>query len=299
MNEDDFTPENLPLGQSSVAIIGMGLMGGSLALALRGKVKQILGIESNPQTLAYAAAHHMADELSAVPHELLPQANLILLATPVKVIMRLLEQLPQLHPGAPVVIDIGSTKVHILQAMERLPRRFDPIGGHPMCGKEQNSITAADPAIFHHKTFAFTPLERSSARARHLAEELAHALEMRPLFLDAPAHDHLAAHASHAPYLLACALAASTPQQANCLISTGFASTSRLAGSSPAVMLDILTTNRQNTLNAVDAIQQYLTNLADALQNKDDAALLRLLTHAAERRSSLLEQTTLFRDGTS
>jgi prephenate dehydrogenase len=221
------------------------------------------------------------------PEALLPEVDVIILATPVKAILELLKQLPSLHPGEAIVLDVGSTKVQITQAMLDLPPRFDTVGGHPMCGKEQSGLEYADPHLFEGAAFAFTHLKRTSLRARAFCEQLAQVLGARPIWLDPDLHDHWTAATSHFPYLLANALAASTPPDALPLVGPGFRSTTRLAVSSSAMMRDILATNRENVLTALSAFKQQLGQLERLLDGGDFEALEVLLAQGAERQKRL------------
>ncbi len=271
-----------------VAILGLGLMGGSLALALRGHCRELLGSDPDPSTGELAIQRQVVDRFSSDPGQVLAGSDLVILAAPVRAILSLLRDLPRLHPGSPVVIDLGSTKSRVTAAMQALPDRFDPLGGHPMCGKEKGSLAAADNRLFEEHVFAFTPLERSSARARRLAGEMARAVGARPLWLDAGTHDRWTAASSHLPYWLANALAGSTPPEVAPLIGPGFASTSRVAASPPGMMLDVLLTNPDHLLEAIGRLRGRLDELETCLRNGDEAGLLRLLESGAARRRLLV-----------
>ena len=259
MDEDGF------LSASRVAIWGLGLMGGSLALALHGKCRAVLGIDADPATVDLARSQQIVDAADTRPSALLPDADVIILATPVRTILRLLGDLPQLHPGPAVVIDLGSTKRAVLAAMERLPARFDPLGGHPMCGKEKASLRYAEAAIYEGAPFALAALARSSARARALGEELARAVGACPLWIEAGQHDRWVAATSHTPYLVASALAQATPTETAPLVGPGFRSTSRLAGSSPEMMVDILATNAEHIRAALGAVRVRIERMEGLL----------------------------------
>ena len=230
------------LNSSRVAIVGLGLMGGSLALALRDRCQTLLGIDPNPETLSLARRRNIVDQLAPGPTLLLPQADVIILAAPVGAIIEIIGDLPSLHHGSPVVIDLGSSKSEICQAFNTLPARFDPLGGHPMCGKETSSLVNAEETLFQGAVFAFTPLSRTSPRARAIAEELSRTIGSRPLWIDPKTHDQWTAATSHLPYLLASALSLATPSEATPLVGPGFRSTSRLAATTPSMMEDVLTT---------------------------------------------------------
>src|SRR5512132_1213775 len=125
------------LASSKIAIVGLGLMGGSLALGLRGKCAAIYGIDTDRATVELALAQQIVDYADCDPAKLLPKADLIILSAPVPAILTLLEQLPSYTQNSCIVMDLGSTKKRIVEAMSGLPERFDPIGGHPICGKEK------------------------------------------------------------------------------------------------------------------------------------------------------------------
>ncbi len=282
MDEDGFFAE------LRLAIVGLGLMGGSLAMALRGKCAALLGIDPDPNTLTLASELGIVDRVAAHPGELLPEADVVVLAAPVRAILSLLSVLPQLHPGAALVIDLGSTKRAILQAMQTLPERFDPVGAHPMCGKEKSSLANADPALYQGAPFALAPLPRTSARGRKLGLELAKAVGANPLWIDAETHDRWVAATSHLPYLAASALAHATLLDARPMVGPGLRSTTRLAGSSPAMMMDILTTNRENVLEALHRYRQELDALADALAGQDWGTLEQRLLQGNENYHRLI-----------
>lgn len=283
-----------------VAILGLGLMGGSLALALRGRVAELLAADPDPATRALALEHHVVDRIAAHPLDIVHQADVIILAAPVQVILEHIRLLgdqyrpsPQLAgshgPGSTIVLDLGSTKQAIVEAMKTLPEAFDPLGAHPMCGKETSGLAHADAAIFRGASFVFTPLERTSPRARSFAGRLAAVVGAAPFWIDPAAHDRWVAATSHLPYLLANALAGITPLETAPLIGPGFRSTSRLAPASLAVMLDILRTNRQPVLEALQRYQRQVEVMESYLAEGDLSALSGLLADGA-RRYQLLTQ---------
>lgn len=264
-------PSDLPF--TRVAVIGLGLMGGSLAMALRGKCARLLGADPDPQTVELALHNGVVEEADTDPGRILPSAGLVIFAAPVRAILGLLGVLDQLHPGPAVVMDLGSTKREVTAVMSRLPERFDPVGGHPMCGKEKYGLAFAEAGLFCGAPFALVALPRTSRKAMGLAEELAHTIDAVPLWMNPESHDRWTAASSHLPYLVANALAGATPAEAKLLIGTGFRSTSRLAGSSPEMMLDILTTNRENILTGLDRFSEQLALLRECLASGDDARL--------------------------
>lgn len=275
------------LFSSRVAIFGLGLMGGSLALALRDRCQSLLAIDPDPETITLARRRHIVDQIASDPTGLLDQADVIFLAAPVNAILEIITELPALHPGSPVVIDLGSSKTKICHALEGLPERFDPLGGHPMCGKETSSLANAEATLFQGAVFAFTPLTRTSPRARTIAEQVARTVGSRPLWIDPGTHDQWTAATSHLPYLIASALALATPSEAAPLVSTGFQSTSRLATSPANMMANVLTSNRDNLLAALRRFRDQLDLLENCLTEGETVTLIELLSQSADRRESL------------
>lgn len=271
----------------TIAIVGLGLMGGSLALALRLHVGALLAVDPDPETRRYALERRLVNKASADPAKILPQADLIVLAAPVRVNLQLLAQLPLLCPASSAVIDLSSTKAEIVAAMNRLPERFSALGGHPMCGKETSGLPHAEAKLFKNATFALTPTERTTLTMRETANQLATLIGSRPLWLNAQTHDNWVAATSHLPYLLSAALAASTPTEAAPLASSGFRSATRLAASDVDMMLDILLTNRVPLLTALQNFRLGLTELETTLTATDERTLREQLARARDARKTL------------
>ena len=282
MSEPDF------LASSRIAIAGLGIMGGSLALALRDSCRSLLAYDPDPETLSLALQNNIVDQASPIPAEILPQADVIILAAPLKAILDLIQELPSLHPGSPIVFDIGSSKVEVVHAMGGLPARFDPFGGHPMCGKETAGLENADPSIFQGSIFALTALQRTSRKAQMFANQLALALGSQALWLDPQTHDRWTAATSHLPYLVAAALSSVTPVESAPLVGPGFRSTTRVAATPASTMLDVLVTNREYILESLNEFRQALDTLEGYLSKGDYQGLKTDLDLSAARQRELL-----------
>lgn len=286
MDESGFS-----LADSKIAIIGLGLMGGSLALGLRGKCAAIYGIDPHQATLELALSQNIVDDADSSPvrSRLLHEADLIVLSAPVPAILTLLEQLPSFAPNPCIVMDLGSTKKSVVEAMSRLPERFDPIGGHPICGKEKLSLANAERTLYYAAPFLLTPLERTSPRAMSAANQIIDALGAKATILDAVEHDWILASTSHLPYLLASALVLVTPGNLSAFVGTGFKSTSRLAGTPSSMMLGVLRSNRENVLNILSEFQNQLVEIRTALTDEDYASLEVALNHSRSAYQSLID----------
>jgi len=281
----------------NIAILGLGLMGGSLAMALHGQCKSLSGMDSNPQTLALAKELKLADILSSDTREVVAQSDAVILATPISSIISLINNLPDFHPGSPIVMDIGSTKTQIMKFMANLPPRFDPIGGHPMCGKENLSLRNADPALFKDAPFALVRLDRTSKKALAFASNLCSIIGSKPLWITAELQDKWTAATSHLPYLIASALVQATPEESAPLVGPGFRSTTRLAATPPSIMVDILMTNRENILDSIGRFKKCISDLEDLLRNEEYKALSEVLEMSRKRKTLFQtekpEKTTL------
>ncbi len=278
MSQPDFN-----LAESKIAIIGLGLMGGSMALGLRGKCAALYGVDPHPATLELALSQHIVDYADSDPAKLLPEVDLVILAAPVPAILTLLEKLPAFTPNPCIVMDLGSTKRLVVEAMAKLPERFDPIGGHPICGKEKLSLANAERTLYYAAPFLLTPLERTSQRAISAANQIIEALGAKGKVLKAVDHDRILASTSHLPFLISSALARTTPEDVSPFVGPGFKSTSRLAGTSSSMMLCVLQSNRENVLNALHGMQNQLAEIETALSAGDFEKLESLLNEAQSK----------------
>jgi len=285
----------MQLKDTRVTVVGLGLMGGSLAAALRagGACREVHGVARRPETIAEALARGFVDGGTLDLAEGVRGSDVVVLATPVRTIVELIPHLgPLLSPGC-LLMDVGSTKAAIVKAMERLPAHVQPLGGHPMCGKEVSGIGAAEAGLYQGATFVLTPLPRTSPEALALAWELVEAVGARPLVMDAHRHDRLVAAVSHLPYLLSLALVAAAEDVAEedgmvwGLAASGFRDTSRLAASDVTMMLDILLTNREEVAEMLGRLREKLDELARLLEAKDERGLRRIMEAARERRRGL------------
>lgn len=274
--------------QRRVAIVGLGLMGGSLALALRaaGQQGELTGIARRPENVHAALACGAIDRGSTDLADV-ADADVVILATPVRVILRhIVDVAPLLKPGA-LLIDLGSTKQAICAALAAVPGHVAVVGGHPMCGKESSGFDVADATLYHDQTFVLCPLPRTTEGALATALALVHAVGARPLRLDPAQHDELVAAASHVPYLLSTALITATAAadgQAWQVAASGFRDTTRLAGSDPGMMLDIVLTNQAAILTALDRVRATLDTWAGWLAGGDEADLRAAFMTAQQQR---------------
>jgi prephenate dehydrogenase len=262
-------------------------MGGSLAMALKGKCAGLYGVDSDHATLRLALAKQIVDQADINPAKFLPDADLIILATPVPVILKIIRTLPSVVRKPCIIMDLGSTKKDIVQAMSVLPQNFDPIGGHPICGKEKLGLENAEGNLFQNASFVITPLARTTLRARKAVKQIISGIGARFIEMNAEEHDRALASTSHLPFLLSCALALSTPQEFVPFVGTGFKSTSRLAGTPPHMTMGILQSNRENILHALQMFRHSLDQIESVLQKENDMHLELILNQSRSAHQSL------------
>ncbi len=221
------------------------------------------------------------------------EADIVILATPVRTIIRLLGEIgPWLREGS-LLLDLGSTKAKVLKAMASLPEHVQPLGGHPMCGKETSGIGAADPTLFRSRTFILSPLPRTSKAALSLGEELVRSAGATPLVIEGERQDYLVGTLSHLPYLLACALVStadattSTDPLAWQIVAGGYRDTSRVAGSDVTMMVDILVTNRDEVVKAARHCAAELGRLIQLVEDGDEGALRETLSYIQDTRKEM------------
>jgi len=277
MSEKDF------LSDRKIAIVGLGLMGGSLAMALQGKCRTLIGIDPDSQVREFSIENKVVDVVYENLEEGLSDSGVVILATPISAIIETIESLPDIHPGHAFVLDIGSTKVDIVQAMARLPERFTAVGGHPICGKEKNSIANAEANLFDGAKFVFTPVDNTTEEAHQFAHQLTAAIGATAVWLSAEEHDQILALTSHAPYVLAAALTAATPQAYKPFAGPGYQSATRLSATPSKMMMEILFSNRENVIRALEKVQGKITNLLNSLKEGDSTGLRIQLDEIAQK----------------
>ncbi len=263
-----------------VAIVGVGLIGGSLGLALRDRrlAETVLGVGRSADGLEKAVRLGAIDTFSTDFAEGVRDADLIFLATPIGQILADIEKLPGLLAPNAIVTDVGSTKGEIADAGDRfLPNHFVP--SHPMAGGEKSGVEAARADLFENATWAITPTERTNPDAQNTVRRLALAFGSRVITLSPPAHDAAVAAISHLPHVLAYALASVAGKEAEQnphvlnLAAGSFASGTRVAHSSPDLWREIAFSNREALANAVRLCQAELADVLQALETGDADAI--------------------------
>lgn len=271
---------------AQVTIIGVGLMGGSLGLALRQRdlATAVVGVDRQADTLAEAVAVGAIDRGTTDLADGVKDADCVVMAVPVGIISELMEQIaPFVSPNA-LVTDLGSVKQRIVAAGTRwFGTRF--VGGHPMAGSEQSGVSAARADLFEGAAWAIvrpTPFAFDSDTKAAQAAALARALGAKPVALDAAQHDRLVALVSHLPHALSFSFAqliGSHPEAevAQSLAAGSYRDMMRVSRSDPALWRDIFLDNRDALLIAIHSFSSQLDSLQRSIEAGDSEALLALL----------------------
>jgi len=263
-----------------LAIVGLGLMGGSLALAMRAHSDRISGIDQDERARCVALERGMVDCATDDLYEGVNRADVVILAAPVRVIVEMLQmRIGSYLRSNTLLIDIGSTKQDIVDAMASLPIGVNAVGGHPMTGKENGGIEESDESLYHGRPFVLCPSRRTTPAARLHAVSFVETLGALPIEMEAERHDQIVAGISHLPYLLSATLVATIANQARDdaayweLAAGGFRDTSRLAASDVTMMGDILSTNTQAVATLLAQFRMQLAMLETLLIARDDHRL--------------------------
>lgn len=294
-----------------ITIIGMGLIGTSLALALRSLHEQqspfgavsVTGYDQNPQTTRTARGRLAIDHVAGTLEEAVQQAELVVLAPPVRAIRPLFEQLAPLLSPDTVVTDVASTKAQVCTwARELLPASTQFVGGHPMAGREQSGPEAATPELFHNAIYCLTPAPDTDEHALDTVEQLVVAVGAKPYYLDPEEHDAYVAGISHLPFLLSAALVDATGnspgwKDMSVLAASGFRDITRLASGDVVMHRDICMTNRVALLRWIDDMTACLEHVRDYLEQDDSEQMGEFFARAREVREAWLAQREGMRPG--
>lgn len=274
-----------------LAVVGLGLMGGSLAVALRNHADTITGVDVNVASREYALKNGIVDAATDDLKAGVSEADTVILCAPVQMIRTMIEQrIGSYLRSNTLLIDIGGTKHDICEVMGKLPVGIHAIGGHPMTGKEVSGVQASDGNLFKGRPFVLCPTRRTTPATRLRALELVSALDAVPFEMEADRHDHLVAAISHIPYLLSSALVATVAREGEVdpvvweLAAGGFRDMSRLAGQDVQMMGDVVSTNTQAVATLLALFRMQLAMLEAMLISRDDQKLSEFLRPAREAR---------------
>jgi prephenate dehydrogenase len=291
-------PEH-PFASTTIAVIGVGLMGGSLGLAARAHagVRRITGFSRSDETLAAALELGAITESCPTLEDACREADIVFIATPVRLILEHVRQALAAAPAHAVVTDMGSTKSSLMEALSRdEQRRF--VGGHPLCGAETAGVAYAKSSLYRGATYFLTPGAHTDPDAVQRLFGLLTEIGARPMAVDPFEHDRLMALLSHLPHIIANALMTQAGEHQgarDALLSAGpsFRDMTRVAGANARVWTDIFAENRQALLTALRDFRARLEEATAALEARDEERVAAQIRSAGEHRARLLRESSL------
>ena len=281
-------------GPGTVAIIGVGLIGGSVGLALRvrGLARRVVGIGRGGASLAEAMRLGAIDQATTDLERGVAEADVVVVCTPVTRIVEDVRRAAEFAPGDVLLTDAGSTKRRIVEALEASePARAAFVGGHPIAGSERKGPSHARADLFEGRVCVLTPTPKTPADRLDRARRFWGGLGCRIVELDPTAHDEALALTSHLPHAVAAALAASVPEPLLELAAGAFRDGTRVAGADPSLWAGIFLENRGPLIDALARFRDQLDALGVALRDDDEAALRGWYEVARDRRARFDSRT--------
>jgi prephenate dehydrogenase len=279
VKEDDF------------AVIGLGLIGGSIGAALRSAGKRVRGFDGRAAHASIALSRGLVDEASTDLRAALNGCHVAIIALPVLAIIEFLPEVARAAPKNAVIIDTGSVKTPVVDAMTTISGPERAIGGHPIAGRESSGPREATADLFVGKTFVLSPTGATDERTLEIAHAVVRSLGGRPLIMDAGEHDRVIARTSDLPQILSTLLALVTDLDDRPLTGSGFRDMTRLALSDASMWRDILLANQTAIVEAGRAYGLYLERFLDAMQSRDVGALEHMMTAARSRAEHLRQES--------
>ncbi|WP_028458846.1 prephenate dehydrogenase/arogenate dehydrogenase family protein [Chloroflexus sp. Y-396-1] len=294
-----------------IAIIGLGLIGTSLGMALRNADPKespighitITGFDRDPKVTREARGRLAIDREARTLAEAVHDAQIVVVATPVRTIRDVFSELASLLPNGAIVTDVASTKAMVCRwASELLPSTVTFIGGHPMAGREQSGPGAADPDLFRNAIYCLTTISTTTPQAVEAVEAMVRTIGAKPYYIDPEEHDAYVAGISHLPLLLSVGLVTATGnspawKEMAPLAATGFRDVSRLASGDPHMQRDILLTNPHGLSRWIDELIRFLVTARDQITAGDAEAIEQLLQQAKATRDAWLATKPHLRPG--
>lgn len=282
--------------KKNIGIVGVGLIGGSIALDLIRSGEQIMirGAERNPDLGKKSLEKGLVHELLSF-EETVRKSDIVIVATPPDVTTRILPEILSLSTHQ-TVIDVASVKEPVLDAVANHPNRHLFVAAHPMAGTEFSGPDAAQSGLFCQKACIFCDEEKSSEESLSEARELFYRLGMRIIYMDARAHDRHAAYVSHISHITSFALALTVLEKEKSernifdLASGGFDSTVRLAKSEASMWNPVFRLNRENMLEVIKSYEYQLDRFRRAIEDKDDKEMQLLIKESNSIRKILKQE---------
>lgn len=275
---------------STLAIIGVGLIGGSLAAAVKSRcpATRVIGVGRTVSKLSGAIDRGLLDEATSDLAAAARQADLIVFCTPVDRVVAGVREAAAACRCSTLITDAGSTKAEICEALETgLPPGVEFIGSHPLAGSEKSGYEYSDVQLFANRVCVLTPHERTSALGLQRLRSFWSRLEARLVEMSPRAHDRAVAETSHFPHIAASALAATLAPEHQILAARGFRDTTRIAAGDADLWTSILLDNAEEVAQSLDKFAGILQEYRTALERRDAVAIKKLWEHGRQIREQL------------
>ena len=271
---------------NKVAIIGVGLVGGSIALAIKKRklAHKIVGVSRRRKTLLLARQRGAIDK-GAQELSIIKDADLVIFATPVSTILNLAPRAAKFIKPDCIVSDVGSTKKKIASKLGKLFAHY--VGSHPLAGSEKQGVINASPDIFKDSLCILTPINTTNPKDLQKIKRLWVKLGARVLSLAPEKHDKILSVISHLPHIIAFSLMKGIPGSYLRLASSSLRDTTRIAASDSQLWADIFLSNQKDMLSSIGLFQKNLSRIKSAINKKDKGLLLKILRDAKKKRDSL------------
>ncbi len=269
-----------------VAIVGTGLIGGSMASAIKKKrlANEIIGVSRHKESLSTAKSRGIIDKGSQ-DLSIIRDADLVVLATPVNAILDSAERISKIVKPGCVVTDVGSTKRRIVSRLEKVFPGY--VGSHPLAGSEKRGIFNADSGIFRGTLCILTPTRKTDKAALNKIRKLWASLGARVILLPPDEHDKILSFVSHLPHVAAFSLISIVPGGYLKFAASGLKDTTRVAASDAVLWSDIFLSNPKNISKAISSFRDVLSRIKSAVDRNDRRSLTAILKKAKKKRESL------------
>lgn len=272
-----------------IAVIGIGLIGGSIALIAKNKklANQVVGISRHKKNLQLAVKRNVIDDGSQELN-IIKGADLVIFAAPVNTILNLAPLVSKIIGKDCIVSDVGSTKEEIVLKLDKIFAHY--VGAHPLAGSEKQGVINVSADMFVNSLCIFTPTKKTDPRDLRKMKKMWNLLGARVTCLSAQAHDKIMSFVSHLPHVIAYSLIESIPKNFFKLAPSSLRDTTRIAASDSNLWADIFLSNRKNMINSIGSFQRSLGKIKSALIQKDREKLINFLNQARHKRRLLVSR---------
>lgn len=285
-----------------IGFVGLGLIGGSLAKAIKNQYTtcEIIAYDTNTPSLETALTENIIDKYTTVIDNNFGDCQIIFLCAPVKNNIEALEHLLPLINEDCIITDVGSTKEKIIDAAKNMNCNNNFIGGHPMAGSEKNGITAADSHLFENAYYILTPLPTIDEDKINMLQTIITSIGALPIVIEPSKHDFITATISHVPHIIASTLVNlvseldTSDKHMHTLAAGGFKDITRIASSSPNMWQQICLTNNKQITKVIDRFQQELSSIKESIDKYDTQNIYSFFSSARDYRNTFSDKNTGF-----